>query len=97
MWRLRRVSDGHILRDNESSLWTLVNGCRKKDGGRYTKKEAECMGDGSIVFKMMGVTKKIDAAPIKFSGAENLGHNGSMFVKAYAEQAVAYRIEKYEP
>lgn len=97
MWRLRRVKDGVVIRQNESSLWTLLNGCRKCDGSRYKKREAETMRSGDIVYKMMGVTKSVDVSVVRFNGNVNEGHNGPMMVKAYAEQAVPYFLEEYEP
>lgn len=91
MYRLVRVKDGVVLRSNEPELWPLVNGCRKKDGSRYTKKEAAEMGDGSIVYKMMGVTKVVPIIDVDI----NSTRKGTSFRKAYAETAVPYRIEEY--
>ena len=96
MWRLRRVKDGVIIRKDEADKWKLVNGCRKSNGGRYTKKEAAQIESGSVVYKMMGITKMVDVSSVRINGQDNEGHHGAMMVKAYAEQAVPYYLEEYD-
>lgn len=96
MWRLRRVSDGLVIRKGEKLLWPLLNGCRKCDGSRYKKREAECMKNGDVVYKMQGITCKMDVSAVRFNGSVNEGHSGPMIVKTYGERPVPFYLEEYE-